>query len=220
MRVLLVEDEAAIARDIAGALGETGYVVGIARDGEDGWFRASTEDYDAIILDLGLPKLDGLSVVRRLREEASTVPILVLTARGSWLQRVEGIDAGADDYLTKPFEMEELIARLAALLRRVGRHVTPLIELGSLRIDTRRLRVMVNGRAIELSPLEFRLLRYLAHNRDRVVAQSELVEHVYGSDEPESNTIEALVARLRRKIGSETIGTRRGHGYIMETPSS
>jgi two-component system OmpR family response regulator len=220
MRVLLVEDEAAIASDIAGALGETGHVVDIARDGEDGWFRASTEDYDAIILDLGLPKLDGLSVVRRLREEASTVPILVLTARGSWLQRVEGIDAGADDYLTKPFEMEELIARLAALLRRVGRHVTPLIEVGSLRIDTRRLRVMVNGRAIELSPLEFRLLRYLAHNRDRVVAQSELVEHVYGSDEPESNTIEALVARLRRKIGSETIGTRRGHGYIMETPSS
>jgi two-component system, OmpR family, response regulator len=220
MRILLVEDEAAIARDIAGALGETGYVVDIARDGEDGWFRASTEDYDAIILDLGLPKLDGLSVVRRLREEASPVPILVLTARGSWLQRVEGIDAGADDYLTKPFEMEELIARLAALLRRVGRHVTPLIELGSLRIDTRRLRVMVNGRAIELSPLEFRLLRYLAHNRDRVVAQSELVEHVYGSDEPESNTIEALVARLRRKIGSENIGTRRGHGYIMETPSS
>jgi DNA-binding response OmpR family regulator len=193
--------------------------VDIVRDGEEGWFRASTEDYDALILDLGLPKLDGLSVVRRLREGTSTVPILVLTARGSWLQRVEGIDAGADDYLTKPFEMEELLARLAALLRRVGRHVTPLIEVGALRIDTRRLRVMLNGRAIELSPLEFRLLRYLAHNRDRVVGQSELVEHVYGSDEPESNAVEALVARLRRKIGSETIGTRRGHGYIMETPA-
>ena len=220
MRVLLIEDEPAIAQDVANALGETGYVVDIARDGEEGWFRASTEDYDAIVLDLGLPKLDGLSLVRRLREEESTVPILVLTARGSWLQRVEGIDAGADDYLTKPFEMEELIARLAALLRRVGRHVTPLIEIGPLRIDTRRLRVMINGRAIELSPLEFRLLRYLAHHRDRVVAQSELVEHVYGSDEPESNTIEALVARLRRKVGSDTIGTRRGHGYIMETPSS
>ena len=219
MRILLVEDEPAIARDVAGALGETGYVVDIARDGEEGWFRASTEEYDAIILDLGLPKLDGLSVVRRLREEASTIPILVLTARGSWLQRVEGIDAGADDYLTKPFEMEELLARLAALLRRVGRHVTPLIEVGALRIDTRRLRVMIGGRAIELSPLEFRLLRYLAHNRDRVVTQSELVEHVYGSDEPGSNTVEALVARLRRKIGSETIGTRRGHGYIMETPA-
>ncbi|MCC2650501.1 MAG: DNA-binding response regulator [Microvirga sp.] len=219
MRILLVEDEPAIARDVAGALGETGYVVDIARDGEEGWFRATTEEYDAIVLDLGLPKLDGLSVVRRLREEASTIPILVLTARGSWLQRVEGIDAGADDYLTKPFEMEELLARLSALLRRVGRHVTPLIEVGALRIDTRRLRVMIGGRAIELSPLEFRLLRYLAHNRDRVVAQSELVEHVYGSDEPGSNTVEALVARLRRKIGSETIGTRRGHGYIMETPA-
>ena len=219
MRVLLVEDEAAIARDVASALAETGHVVDIARDGEEGWFRASTEDYDAIVLDLGLPKLDGLSVVRRLREEDSAVPILVLTARGSWLQRVEGIDAGADDYLTKPFEMEELLARLAALLRRVGRHVTPLIEIGTIRIDTRRLRVMINGRAIELSPLEFRLLRYLAHNRDRVVAQSELVEHVYGNDEPESNTIEALVARLRRKIGADAIGTRRGHGYIMETPS-
>ena len=184
MRILLVEDEQAIAKDVANALAETGYVVDIAKDGEEGWFRASTEEYDAIILDLGLPKLDGLSVVRRLREEASTVPILVLTARGSWLQRVEGIDAGADDYLTKPFEMEELIARLAALLRRVGRHLTPLIEIGPLRIDTRRLRVMVHGRAIELSPLEFRLLRYLAPNRDRVVTQSELVEHVYGSDEP------------------------------------
>jgi two-component system, OmpR family, response regulator len=219
MRVLLVEDEPAIARDIQHALVDTGYIVDIVRDGEEGWFRASTEDYDALILDLGLPKLDGLSVVRRLREGISTVPILVLTARGSWLQRVEGIDAGADDYLTKPFEMEELLARLAALLRRVGRHVTPLIEVGALRIDTRRLRVMLNGRAIELSPLEFRLLRYLAHNRDRVVGQSELVEHVYGSDEPESNAVEALVARLRRKIGSETIGTRRGHGYIMETPA-
>jgi DNA-binding response OmpR family regulator len=220
MRVLLVEDELAIARDVAAALGGTGYIVDIVPDGEEGWFRASTEDYDAIILDLGLPKLDGLSVVRRLREEGSTVPILVLTARGSWLQRVEGIDAGADDYLTKPFEMEELLARLAALLRRVGRYGTPLIEIGSIQIDTRRLRVLIAGRAVDLSPLEFRLLRYLAHNRDRVVAQSELVEHVYGSEETDSNTIEALVARLRRKIGSAAIGTRRGHGYIMETPSS
>lgn len=219
MRILLIEDEPAIAADVAGALAATGYVTDIARDGEEGWFKASTEDYDALILDLGLPKLDGLSVVRRLREDGSPVPILVLTARGAWLQRVEGIDAGADDYLTKPFEMEELLARLAALLRRVGRHVTPLIEVGPLRIDTRRLRVMINGRAIELSPLEFRLLRYLAHNRDRVVSQGELVEHVYGSDEPESNAVEALVARLRRKIGAGAIETRRGHGYIMETPS-
>jgi DNA-binding response OmpR family regulator len=219
MRVLLVEDEAAIAEDVQAALMEAGYVVDIARDGEDGWFRASTENYDAIILDLGLPKLDGLSVIRRLREEGGLVPILVLTARGGWLQRVEGIDAGADEYLTKPFEMEELLARLAALLRRVGRYVTPLIEVGPMRIDTRRLRVLINGRSVELSPLEFRLVRYLAHHRDRVVPQSELVEHVYGSDEPESNAVEALIARLRRKIGPERIETRRGHGYIMETPA-
>jgi DNA-binding response OmpR family regulator len=219
MRVLIIEDEPAIASDIQSALAEAGYVAEIAKDGEEGWFRASTEEYDAVVLDLGLPKLDGLSVVRQLREEASIVPILVLTARGAWLQRVEGIDAGADDYLTKPFEMEELLARLAALLRRVGRHVTPLIEIGALRIDTRRLRVMLNGRAVELSPLEFRLLRYLAHNRDRVVSQSELVEHVYGLDEPESNAVEALLTRLRRKIGSDAIQTRRGHGYIMESSS-
>jgi len=219
MRILLIEDEPAIAKDIEGALAETGYVVDIVQDGEEGWFQASTEDYDAVILDLGLPKLDGLSVVKRLREDGSVVPILVLTARGAWLQRVEGIDAGADDYLTKPFQMEELLARLAALLRRVGRHATPLIEVGPLRIDTRRLRVLMNGRPVELSPLEFRLLRYLAHNRGRVVSQHELVEHVYGDDQPDSNVVEALVARLRRKIGTGTIETRRGHGYIMETPS-
>ena len=219
MRILVVEDEPAIARDIESVLSETGYVVDLAEDGEKGWFRASTEAYDAVILDLGLPKLDGLSVLKRLRDEACAVPILVLTARGAWLQRVEGIDAGADDYLTKPFEMEELLARLAGLIRRVGRHVTPLIEVGPLLIDTRRMRVLVNGRATELSPLEFRLLRYLAHNRDRIVPQSELVEHVYGNDEPESNAVEALVARLRRKIGQGVIGTRRGHGYILESPA-
>ena len=219
MRVLMIEDEAAIARDVEAALVGTGYVVDIVRDGEEGWFRASTEEYDAIVLDLGLPKLDGLSVLRRLREEQNAVPILVLTARGAWMQRVEGTDAGADDYMTKPFEMEELLARIAALLRRVGRHGTPLIEVGGLQIDTRRLRVLLDGRPVDLSPLEFRLLRYLAHHRDRVVPQSELVEHVYGNDEPESNAVEALVARLRRKIGSQAIGTRRGHGYVMETPT-
>jgi DNA-binding response OmpR family regulator len=132
------------------------------------------------------------------------------------MQRVEGIDAGADDYLTKPFEIEEMLARVGALLRRTGRHTTPVLEIGSLRIDTRRMQALLNGRAVELSPLEFRLLRYLAHNRNRVVPQGELVEHVYGSDQPESNAVEALVARLRRKIGPKLIETRRGHGYIIE----
>ena len=216
MKVLVVEDEPAIAEDLTTALRNAGYVVDLAKDGEDGWFRASTETYDALVLDLGLPKLDGLSVLKRLRGEANVVPILVLTARGSWMQRVEGIDAGADDYLTKPFEMEEMLARVGALLRRTGRHTTPFLEVGSLRIDTRRMQALLNGRAVELSPLEFRLLRYLAHNRNRVVPQGELVEHVYGSDQPESNAVEALVARLRRKIGPKLIETRRGYGYIME----
>jgi DNA-binding response OmpR family regulator len=219
MRILVVEDEPAIASDISSVLSSSGYIVDIAADGEEGWFRASTDAYDAVILDLGLPKLDGLSVLKRLRDDASVVPILVLTARGAWLQRVEGIDAGADDYLTKPFEMEELLARLAALLRRVGRHATPIVEIGPLLIDTRRMRALINGRAVELSPLEFRLLRYLAHNRGRVISQSELVEHVYGSDEPDSNAVEALIARLRRKIGPGLIETRRGHGYLLESPT-
>jgi len=216
MRILLVEDEASIAADIAASLEGTGYVVTTVSDGEEAWFRSSSDEFAALVLDLGLPKLDGLSVIRRLREEGSLLPILVLTARGSWLQRVEGIDAGADDYMTKPFEMEELVARLGALLRRVGGHATPLIDLGDLKIDTRRLRVLVSGKPVELSPLEFRLLRYLAHHRGRIVPQGELTEHVYGRDETESNAVEALMTRLRRKIGSAAITTRRGHGYLLE----
>lgn len=217
MRLLVVEDEADIARDIADAFTGIGYVVDVVGDGGEGWFRGSTEGYDAIILDLSLPKLDGLSVLQRLRSEGIACPILILTARSAWLQRVEGIDAGADDYLTKPFHMEELIARVSALIRRVGGHTTPLIEVGSLQIDTRRLKVMLGGRSVDLTPLEFRLLRYLAHNKGRVVSQFEISEHVYQQDnEPDSNAIEALIARLRRKIGGSLIATRRGHGYLME----
>ncbi len=220
MRILVVEDEAAIADDIKQALAVAGYVMDVSKDGEEAWFRASTDAYDAVILDLGLPKLDGLSVLKRLRDDSSVVPVLVLTARGAWLQRVEGIDAGADDYLTKPFEMEELLARLAALLRRVGRHARPIVDIGRLSIDTRRMRALISGKVVELSPLEFRLLRYLAHNRDRIVPQGEIVEHVYGSDEPDSNAVEALIARIRRKIGPGFISTRRGHGYILEDLST
>jgi two-component system, OmpR family, response regulator len=217
MRILIVEDEAAIAADIAEAFTGLGYVAEIASDGEDAWFRGSTENYDAIILDLSLPKLDGLSVLQRLRAEGIETPILVLTARSAWLQRVEGIDAGADDYLIKPFHIEELIARVGALLRRLGGHTTPLLEVGDLHIDTRRVRALRKGKAIDLTPLEFRLLRYLAHNKGRVVSQFEIAEHVYQQDrEPDSNAIEALVARLRRKVGSDMIATRRGHGYVME----
>jgi two-component system OmpR family response regulator len=216
MRILLVEDEAAIARDIASALETSGFVVETVSDGEEAWFRGGTEEFGAIVLDLGLPRLDGLTVVRRLRSEGVAVPILILTARGAWLERVEGIDAGADDYLTKPFHVEELIARLGALLRRVSGHTTPVMEAGPLTVDTRRLRVLLAGRSIDLSPLEFRLIRYLVHQKGRVVPQSELSEHVYGGDrEPDNNTLEALVARIRRKIGPEIIATRRGHGYMV-----
>jgi DNA-binding response OmpR family regulator len=217
MRVLVVEDEPQIAEDIARALAEASYIPEVVGDGEEAWFRGETEDYSAIVIDLGLPKLDGLSVVRRLRASEITTPILILTARGSWTERVEGIDAGADDYIAKPFHVEELVARLGAVIRRSGGHTTPILEAGPIRIDVRRLTVSVNGRSVPLSPLEFRAIRYLVHNKGRVVAQAELSEHVYSSDrEPDSNAIEVLVGRLRRKLGTECVSTRRGQGYIVE----
>lgn len=217
MRILVVEDEVAIAEAVTSALRAAGYVVDWVRDGETAWFRADTEDYDGVVLDLGLPKLDGLSVLRRLRGGGSAVPVVVLTARGNWMERVEGIDAGADDYLPKPFQVEELLARLGAVLRRTKGHASPLIEVGRLTLETRRRIAVVDGRQVELSALEFRLVRYLAHNRGRVVSQGELAEHVYESDrEPDSNALEVLIGRLRRKIGADLIATRRGQGYIMD----
>lgn len=216
MRILVVEDERRIASDVASALSEAGYVPEVVHDGEAAWFRAETDDFDALVLDLGLPKLDGLSVVRKLRAASVKTPILILTARGAWMERVEGIDAGADDYLPKPFQAEELVARVGALIRRAGGHLTPQLVYRDLNIDTRRRTVAVGGRNVELSPLEYRLLRYLVHNQGRVVSQGELIDHVYGGDhEPDSNAVEVLVGRLRRKVGTETIGTRRGHGYII-----
>ena len=217
MRFLVVEDEPSIAEDIATSLTRAGYIAEISRDGEDAWFRGETEQFDGIILDLGLPKLDGLSVLKRLRAAGVTTPILILTARGSWTERVEGIDAGADDYLPKPFHGEELVARAGAIVRRAGGHVTPILEAGAVRIDTRRMVVHVQDQPVALTPLEFRAIRYLVHNKARVVSQGELVEHVYASEEePESNALEVLIGRLRRKLGSNVIATRRGYGYIVE----
>ncbi|MBL8587563.1 MAG: response regulator transcription factor [Methylobacteriaceae bacterium] len=216
MRVLLVEDEAGIAEDVIEALRGAGYVAAHASDGEEGWFLGETESYDAIILDLGLPRLDGMSVLKRLRAAGVETPILILTARGAWMERVEGIDAGADDYITKPFHIEELMARLNAILRRGKGQLTATIEVGRLRIDTRRMNVTLDGRGVAVSPLEYRALRYLAANRDRAVPQVELAEHVYESEqEPDSNALEVLVARLRRKLGAEMIATRRGFGYMI-----
>ncbi|BBE73215.1 response regulator transcription factor [Oharaeibacter diazotrophicus] len=217
MRILVVEDEAAIAREVAAALREVGYVVDVTDNGEDAWFLADTENLDAMVLDLGLPRLDGLTVLRRIRAGGSTLPVIVLTARGNWMERVEGIDAGADDYLPKPFQMEELVARLGAVLRRTGGHASPLIEVGRLTLETRRRTASIDGRSIDLSALEFRLVRYLAHHRGRVVSQVELSEHVYETDrEPDSNALEVLIGRIRRKIGPDLITTRRGQGYLME----
>jgi len=218
MRVLVVEDEKSIAAEIAATLVSAGYVADVVRDGEEAWFRAETEDYDAIVLDLGLPRLDGMSVLKKLRTAEIRTPILILTARGSWMERVEGIDAGADDYLPKPFHHEELLARLGAIIRRSGGQASPVVESGSLRVDTRRATVTRDGKPVSLSSLEYRALRYLLHNKGRPVPQGDLAEHVYGAEaEPDSNALEVLIGRLRKKVGPELIATRRGYGYLIPT---
>ena len=216
MRVLVVEDEKRIANDIGVSLERAGYVVETVRDGEEAWFRADTDSFDAMVLDLGLPKLDGLTVLKRLREGLNATPILILTARGSWLERVDGINAGADDYLVKPFQPEELVARVGALIRRSGGRLNPRLTVGDVTLDTRRKSVTVAGAEIDLSLLEYRLLRYLLHHAGRVVSQEELMEHVYGAaSEPDSNAVEVLILRVRRKVGAAHIQTRRGHGYVI-----
>ncbi|WP_300517221.1 response regulator transcription factor [Aliiroseovarius sp.] len=216
MRILIVEDEHKIAELIADVLQGEGFIPEIARDGEEGWFLGSTEHYAAAVLDIGLPKRDGLSVLRSWREEGLDLPVILLTARANWNERVEGIDAGADDYLGKPFQMEELVARLRALLRRSSGQKVTVLEAGPLRIDLRQMRVSVDGRPVKVTPLEYRLLNYLMHNRGQVVSQEELAESIYFRDqEPDSNAIEVLVGRLRRKIGGGVIETRRGFGYLI-----
>jgi DNA-binding response OmpR family regulator len=216
MRILLVEDEPRIAADIAAALQAAGFVAEVTGDGEDAWFRGDTEAYDLVILDLGLPKMDGLSVLKRWRAGGRQMPVLVLTARGAWPERVEGIDAGADDYLPKPFRMEELIARVRALIRRASGHGGVLIEAGALSLDTRQMQLLARGVPVPLSPLEYRLMAYLMHHQGRVVPPGELIEHLYGDgDAREANALEAVIARLRKKLGPDAIETRRGFGYAV-----
>lgn len=217
MRILVVEDDARICRDVTAALGTAGYVVDAESDGEQAWFRGDTEDYAAVVLDLGLPSMDGMSILKRWRENGRSFPVLVLTARASWSERVEGIDAGADDYLAKPFAMEELLARLRAVLRRSGGHAAPVMTVGSIKLDPRQMRVTRNGKAIPLSPQEYRLIAYLLHNAGRVVPQQELAEHLQADHyERDSNAVEVLVGRVRRKLGESSIRTRRGFGYIVD----
>jgi len=221
LRVLVVEDEALLSRQLATALGEAGYAVDCATDGEQADFMAQTEGYDAVVLDLGLPKVDGLSLLRRWREQGLSVPVVVLTARGAWHEKVQGIDGGADDYVSKPFRMEELLARLRALLRRSGGgKANPELRSGPISLDPRSARVSKDGDPVRLTGHEFRVLSYLMHQQGRVVSQSELTEHIYAQNfDRDSNTVEVFVARLRRKLGSTCIETVRGLGYRME-PSS
>ena len=219
MRVLVVEDEARLARQLTGALGEAGYAVDAAADGARADFLARTEQYDAVVLDLGLPLTDGLTVLRGWRDAGLLLPVLVLTARGSWHEKVRGIDGGADDYMSKPFQMEEVLARLRALIRRSSGQPAPELRCGALVLDPRGARVTVDGRSIKLTSHEFRVLSYLMHHRDRVVPQGELAEHIYAQDaDRDSNTVEVFVARLRRKVGAAFIETVRGLGYRMQEP--
>ena len=217
MRVLVVEDETALLKQLTAALEEAGYAVDRASDGERADFLGQTEHYDAVILDLGLPKVDGLTVLRRWRDAGLTVPVLVLTARGSWHEKVQGIDGGADDYVAKPFRMEEILARLRALIRRASGQATNELRCGALALDARAARVTLNGNPVKLTSHEYRVLAYLMHHRGRVVSQGELSQHIYAQDlDRDSNTVEVFIARLRRKLGASVIATVRGLGYRLE----
>ena len=214
MKLLIVEDEARLARQLTSALTEVGYVVDYAEDGARADFLAHTERYDAVILDLGLPAIDGLTLLHRWREAGMTMPVLVLTARGSWHEKVQGIDGGADDYVAKPFRMEEVLARIRALIRRASGQLSTELRCGALALDPRAAKVTLGGEPIKLTSHEFRVLSYLMHHRGRVVSQRELIEHIYAQDfDRDSNTVEVFIARLRRKIGPAIIETVRGLGY-------
>jgi two-component system OmpR family response regulator len=217
VRVLVVEDEARLAQQLARALAEAGYAVDCAADGERADFLGQTERYDAVILDLGLPRIDGLTVIRRWRDAGLAVPVIVLTARGSWHEKVQGIDSGADDYIAKPFRMEELLARLRGLIRRASGQVTPALRSGAVSLDPRLSRVTLDGAPVKLTSHELRVLSYLMHHRGRIVSQSELTEHIYAQAfDRDSNTVEVFIARLRRKLGASFIETVRGLGYRVE----
>ena len=219
MRILVVEDDPDLSRQLKDALIDVGYAVDIAGDGEEGHHLGDTEPYDAVILDLGLPIIDGVSVLQKWRSDGKSFPVLILTARDQGSEKVAGFDAGADDYLTKPFHTEELMARLRALLRRAAGHTTDTIDIGDLSVDNRSARAFVDGMAVKLTSHEFRLLSYMATHRGRVISRTELVEHIYDQDfDRDSNTIEVFVGRLRRKIGTDRIETVRGLGYRLMDP--
>ncbi len=220
MRLLVVEDDKNLNRQIVAALTRAGYAVDRAFDGEEGWFLGDTEPYDAVVLDLGLPKKDGTSVLSEWRRAGRVMPVLILTARDQWSDKVQGFDAGADDYVAKPFHIEEILARLRALLRRAG-HATSEFKCGLVQLDTRTGRVSVDGNPVKLTSHEYRLLSYLMHHAGRIVSRGEIIEHLYDQDfDRDSNTIEVFVGRLRKKLGVEVIQTMRGLGYLLAAPEA
>lgn len=219
MRLLVIEDDRDLNRQLSTALEHAGYAVDTAFDGEEGHFLGDTEPYDGVILDMGLPKMDGIRVLEKWRRDGRKMPVLILTARDRWSEKVQGFDAGADDYVTKPFHMEEVLARLRALLRRAAGHATSELSCGPVLLDTRSSRVVVDGNAVKLTSHEYRLLAYLIHHQGRVVSRTELVEHLYDQDfDRDSNTIEVFIGRLRKKLGVDVIETVRGLGYIAQAP--
>ncbi len=221
MRILIVEDEPNLGRQLKSTLEQTGYAVDLASDGEEGHFLGATENYDAVILDLGLPEVDGLTVLDRWRKEGRTTPVLVLTARDSWSDKVAGLDAGAGDYLAKPFQTQELIARLRALIRRASGNASSELMAGDVRLDTRSGRVTLAGEPVKMTAQEYKLLSYLMHHKGKVVSRTELIEHIYDQDfDRDSNTIEVFVTRIRKKLGQDVITTIRGLGYSLEDPAA
>lgn len=219
MRVLVVEDDLDVARQVADTLRQAKYVVDVAHDGAEGRFLGNTEPYDIVILDLGLPELDGLSVLQQWRQTGREMPVLILTARDTWREKVAGLRAGADDYLAKPFELEEMLARVEALIRRSSGHASPVLVCGPIALDVATTRLTVAGRPIELTALEFRTLAHLMRHEDRIISKTELTEHLYDQDfDRDSNVIEVLINRLRNKLGTAIIKTHRGLGYQLTVP--
>ena len=216
MRILLIEDDPVLLNQVRNSLEDNGYSVDSALDGEEGHYLGDTEPYDAVVLDLGLPKIDGITVLEKWRKENKKYPVLILTARDRWSEKVAGFDAGADDYLTKPFQMEELLARLRALIRRSAGHASSDIECGPLKIDTKANKVFMNGTKLKLTSHEYKIIEYFLHHQDKVISRTELTEHIYDQDfDRDSNTIEVFIGRLRKKLGKNLIKTERGSGYRL-----
>lgn len=216
MRVLVVEDDDRIADTLVNSLGKSGFGVERESDGDVAWFRGDTESFDAIVLDLGLPQMDGITILKRWRSAGRMTPVLILTARGQWEERVDGIEAGADDYVVKPFHVQEIVARLRALVRRANGLATARVTFGKYLLDLRTMEVSADGMPMDLTPQEFKLVSYLVHRRGQVVSQLEITEHIYNQDyERDSNAVEVLVARVRKRLGADVIRTRRGFGYAL-----